>query len=216
MQNMQRLKLSSEKRQTFTRGKNKQEDSRLRVVKNILEKAITSYNSKHYKQKLETKKTLDEIHSTTNILDEEKTNSDDSMLSFTTTYKSVTYAPSKSVISNYSRGTRLKSTLTSRNEFVSDSFVTDNSRFTITKFRDIDNLPVNSETLYNKNIRSSKLKETNSEFINTDDLTPFDFGQSMSIMPDSTVNTRVTINTDQEHERYRSKCTSKSKTTIFI
>lgn len=207
---MQRLKLSSEKRQTFTRGKNKQEDSRLRVVKNILEKAITSYNSKHYKQKLETKKTLEEIHSTTNVLDEEKTNSDDSMLSFTTTYKSVTYAPSKSAISNHSRSGRLKSTLGSYNEFVSDSFVTDNSRFTITKFRDIDNLPVDSETLYNRNIRSSKLKEINRGFINTDDFTPFDFGQCMSILPDSTINTRVTINTDEEYERSKSKSTSES------
>ena len=200
--NMQRLKISSEKRQTFTRGKNKQEDSRLRVVKNILEKTITSYNTKHYREKLETQKILDEIHSTTNIVDEEKDNSDDSMLSFSTAYKSVTYAPSKSITSNYSRGSRhIRSTFStqSQNEFVNDSFVADNSRFTIAKFNEIDNLPVDSETLYNRSIRSCKLKEINREFV-TDGINSLDFSQSMSIMPDSTINTKVTINTSEDYE----------------
>ena len=155
---MQRLMLSSEKRQTFTRGKNKQEDTRLGVIKTILEKAITSYNLNCYKEEVELNKTLDEIQSTTNQVNDED-DFDDSMLTFktvktTSTGKSSFYAPSSSTGSKFQRN---KKKYAEQSEFDSSSFTSNRSKFTISKFDDYDRLNINSADLYSRKLMREQI-----------------------------------------------------------
>jgi len=126
---MQRLKISSEKRQTFVRGKNKQEDTRLNLVKNILEKNTNSYNLKWLNECNRLKQQVVEIQANTNILDFEHDPED--LLEFKS-------RPDGSYFSSESKMKRVESRASTH--FDSDSFKTDKTKFTICKFNDMEAL----------------------------------------------------------------------------
>ena len=133
---MQRLKLSAEKRQTFVRGKNKQEETRLRLVKNILEKGLSSHNLKWLNECDRLKQQITDIQANTNILDLEQ-NSETS-LAYTSKSR-----PDGSYFSRESKMKRAASRMTT--QFDSDSFRTDRTKFTICKFDDLEALSVEQD-----------------------------------------------------------------------
>lgn len=170
---MQNLKLNSEKRQKFCLGKNIQEGERLRIVKNILEKSLAAKKLKLLKECNEITRTIEDIQSNTNALDEENLN-EESTDSFypasTSAYRSVTETrsnhsqPNKSYFSRKFKKQRAASRA-SRDvtKFDSDSFRSDLTKFTISKFDDIDMFTVDSGDTMWTNQRKCRNNQTDQD-----------------------------------------------------
>ncbi len=152
MLQMQRLKLSAEKRQTFVRGKNKQEDSRLCLVKSILEKGLSSHNLKLLMECDKLKQKIAEIQANTNILDLEQ----NSESSFAYTSNSGNQRPDSSYFSSESKMKRAASRTTS--QFNSDSFRTDKIKFSICKLEDMQSLSVGPFSDRKRLVKRNKIK----------------------------------------------------------
>lgn len=161
----------SEKRQIFTRGKNKQEDARLKTMNNILEKSFVSQNSKWLNEVLQINKNLEEIHSNTNT--HEENNIENSLTSFTTSKSYNTNVSSKkknqSAATNRTRSSKkngCKSELESSSFMTNQTNRTKSSRFTITRFDDIDTIIPESETLFadNKSVVTQSDDDNFSEY----------------------------------------------------
>ena len=167
---MQRLNQNSEKRHTFTRGKNRQEERALKVVHSILEKNFLSKNALWLKEFIEVNKTLDEIKSNTNLMTDEFTEA--SFTSNSTRTYNGTRKTSMATLAFYNDSekyssvskTSKKSIRFNRNELDSSSFrsnKTKSSRYTIARFEDLSEINVSLE----KPVESNYLKNRHNEMI---------------------------------------------------
>ena len=133
---------------------------RLRAMNNILEKSLVSQNSKWLNEVLQINKNLEEIHSNTNA--HEENNIESSLTSFTTSKSFNTNASSKINLPKSGTTNRTKSSKkkSRKNELESSSFMTNqtnktkSSRFTITRFDDIETIIPDSESLFTENNKS--------------------------------------------------------------
>ena len=164
---MQRLNQNSEKRHTFTRGKNRQEERALKVVHGILEKNFLSKNSLWLKEFIEVNKTLNEIKSNTNLMSDEFTEA--SFTSNSTRTYNGTRKTSMATLAFYNDSekyssvskTSKKSIRFNRNELDSSSFRsnrTKSSRYTIARFEDISEINVSPEKPVESNPKNSHNK----------------------------------------------------------